>query len=125
VGGAIVRALIGTRAELPPSLASRYPELARVQWRRGGVPVRVAGWFLGRGSRSAAAITLWRTVFLSPNVRFEAELLLHELRHVHQFEERLAFPVLYLWESVRRGYFDNRYEADARAYAARRLREPT
>jgi len=49
------------------------------------------------------------------------ELALHELRHVHQFESSLAFPILYLWESVRRGYVRNRFEVDARAYAAARL----
>ncbi len=36
----------------------------------------------------------------------------------------MAFPILYLWESLRRGYVQNRFEVDARAYAATRLREP-
>jgi hypothetical protein len=52
------------------------------------------------------------------------ELLLHEARHVQQFEASLTFPILYLWESLRRGYVRNRFEVDARAYAAARLREP-
>jgi hypothetical protein len=47
---------------------------------------------------------------------------LHELRHVHQFRASIAFPVRYLWESVRRGYHRNRYETDAQQYAARRVR---
>lgn len=34
----------------------------------------------------------------------------------------MAFPVQYLWESVRRGYHGNRYETDAQWYAARRMR---
>ena len=113
-------ALIGQPVELPASVTARFPELAAVQWRRGGLPVRVAGWFLGQSS--AAAITLWRTVFLSPAAPVEPELLLHELRHVHQFESSLAFPLLYLWESLIHGYKRNRYETDARAYAAQRLR---
>jgi hypothetical protein len=112
--------VIGCRVVLPPGLLARFPELAAVHWRRDGVPVRVAGWFLGR--RSAAAITLWNIVFLAPDVPFEPELLLHELRHVQQFGASVAFPVRYLWESVRHGYFANRYEADARAYASWRLR---
>jgi hypothetical protein len=91
-----------------------------VQWRRGGLPVRVAGIFLGRAG--VAAITLWRTVFLAPHVRLDAELLLHELRHVHQFEANPAFPLLYLWDSLLHGYHRNRFEADARRYAAQRLR---
>lgn len=116
---AILRLTIGRRITLPEAVGARYPELRRVQWRRGGAPVYVAGWFLGR--RSAAAITLWNVVFLAPAVALAPELLLHELRHVEQFESSIAFPLRYLWESIRRGYFDNRYEADARAFAARRL----
>lgn len=115
----ILRLTIGRRIALPEPIRVRYPELRRVQWRRGGAPVYVAGWFLGRGS--AAAITLWRVVFLAPTVALDPELLLHELRHVEQFESSITFPLRYLWESVRRGYFENRYEADARAFAARRL----
>ncbi|HKO16358.1 MAG TPA: hypothetical protein VJU87_08965 [Gemmatimonadaceae bacterium] len=115
----IVQLTVGEPITLPPALVASYPELGGVRWRRGGVPVLVAGWCLGQ--RSAAAITLWRTVFLSTGVRLSPELLLHEFRHVEQFAASLAFPLRYLWESVRRGYFDNRYEADARAFAARRL----
>jgi hypothetical protein len=116
----ILTTLIGRRIALPPALSERYPELARVQWRQGGLPVRVAGWFLGQSS--AAAITLWRTVFLAPSVALGAELLLHEFRHVQQFDSSVTFPLRYLWESARRGYFANRYEVDAREYASQRAR---
>lgn len=75
------------------------------------------------GPRGVSAITLWNIVFLAREAPWQPELLLHELRHVHQFEERLTFPLLYLWESLRRGYYKNRFEADARAYAARRVRD--
>lgn len=115
----LLHPLIGRRVELPAHLTDRYPELVGAHWRRGGLFVRIGGWFLGQ--RSVAAITLWRVVWLAPDVSFAAELLLHELRHVQQFEASVTFPLRYIWESVRRGYFDNRYEADARAYAARRL----
>jgi hypothetical protein len=74
------------------------------------------------GRSSVAAITLWRTVFLSAHARLDAELLLHELRHVHQFEASAAFPLLYLWESLFHGYRGNRFEVDARAYASSRVR---
>jgi len=120
MGRALIGTIVGRRDMLPRELATRYPELGTVHWRRGGVPLLVAGLFLGR--RGVSAITLWRVVFLAPDAPWHPELLLHELRHVHQFGERLAFPVLYLWESIRRGYFHNRYEVDAREYAARRLR---
>lgn len=115
----LVRPLIGERIELPRELLSRYPELARARYRRGGLPVRVGGWALG--TSSAAAITLWSTIFIAPGVRLDAELLLHELRHVHQFSEDKTFPVSYLWQSIRYGYSRNAYEVDARRYSASRL----
>lgn len=119
---AAARPLIGRATTLPPDLVTLYPELANVHWRRGGLPVRVGGWCLGQASVSA--ITLWRTIWLAPGVPLSVELLLHEARHVQQFEASRTFPILYLWESLRRGYVRNRFEVDARAYAAARLREP-
>ena len=118
-GSRLVAAMIGEPIDLPRELLSRFPELAEARYRRGGLPVRLAGWALGMSS--AAAITLWNTVFLSHSVRLDAELLLHELRHVHQFSEHRAFPVSYLWQSLRYGYTRNAYEVDARRYSASRL----
>ncbi len=117
---ALLDALIGRPISLPAELTTRYPELRQARWRRGGIFVWIGGWFLGKSTVSA--VTLWRVVWLAPTAQCVAELLLHELRHVHQFQSGIAFPVRYVWESVRRGYFHNRYEADAREYAARRLR---
>ena len=111
--------LIGTPLELPPALIARYPELGRARWRRGGLALLVGGWCLGRAS--VAGITLWRTIWLGMHVTPDPELLLHELRHVHQFQADRAFPLKYLWQSLRRGYDRNPYELDARAYAARRI----
>jgi hypothetical protein len=105
--------------DLSPALTDVYPELADVTYRSGGLPVRIAGWALG--TSSAAAITLWRTVFVAPNTPLTPELLLHELRHVHQFLERRTFPLRYLWQSVRYGYSRNAYEVDARRYSEARL----
>ena len=116
----VASALVGEADALPDTLLASYPELRRARWRRGGLPVRVGGWCLGQ--RTVSAITLWRTVWLAPEVRPSEELLLHELRHVQQFEASAAFPILYLWESLRRGYVRNRFEVDARAYAATRVR---
>jgi len=118
-GSRFVRALIGERFELPEDMIRRYPELAEARYRRGGLPVRIGGWSLG--TSTAAAITLWRTVFIAPAVALDDELLLHELRHVHQFLEHRAFPVSYLWQSIRYGYTRNAYEVDARRYSASRL----
>lgn len=122
-GWRLVKALIGERVELPAATVQRYPDLAQARYRRGGLPVRIAGWALG--SSSAAAITLWRTIFVAPRTALTPELLLHELRHVHQFLESRAFPLSYLWQSIRYGYSRNAYEADARRYAAHRLAELT
>ncbi len=118
-GSRLVRALIGERFDLPEDMIRRYPDLAQAKYRRGGLPVRIGGWSLG--TSSAAAITLWRTVFVAPSTVLDAELLLHELRHVHQFLEHKAFPVSYLWQSIRYGYSRNAYEVDARRYSASRL----
>ena len=116
---ALLSALIGTPMSLPEPLLERWPELREARWRRGGLPLRIGGWCLGRSTVSG--ITLGRTIFLAPRVPLAPELLLHELRHVHQFQGDRAFPLRYLWRSVRHGYADNPYESDARAYAARRV----
>jgi hypothetical protein len=118
--GHLIQALIGRPTALSEGVLARYPDLARVKWRRGGLPVRVGGWCLGQ--RTVAAITLWNTVWLAADLEPSIELLLHEFRHVHQFESSLAFPALYLWESLRHGYVSNRFEADARQYAAEAVR---
>ncbi len=111
--------LVGKHLELPRALSSQWPEFEELRFRRGGLPLRIGGWLLGQAGVSA--ITLGRTIFLAPTTRLDPELLLHEFRHVQQFRERKTFPVRYIWESLRRGYYANRYEADARTYAASRL----
>jgi hypothetical protein len=116
----LTRALLGEVVELPHVLVARFPELGDATWREGGLPPRVGGWFLGRSS--VAAITLWRTVYLAPNVAWQPELLLHELGHVRQFGASMWFPLRYLLESVRRGYSGNRYEHEAQAFAEARMR---
>ena len=119
----MLRALVGEPVALPPALLARWPELAGARWRRGGLPPRIGGWCLG--TDTVGAITLWRTVYLGTRTRLDdVELLLHELRHVAQFAQDRMFPLQYLWESVRRGYHQNRFEVDAVRYAARRVRTP-
>ena len=109
--------LLGRRIVLPDELMVRWPELSDLEFRRGGLPLRIGGLMLGQST--VAAITLGRTIFLAGDTRFNPELLLHELRHVQQFAERKTFPLHYIWESLRRGYHANRFEVDARDYAAR------
>lgn len=112
--------LFGKPVALPAELLRIYPELREAQWRRGGLPPRIGGAFLGRAS--VRGITLWRTVFLAVGTRVDAELLLHELGHVRQFVGSRAFPFQYILESLRHGYARNRYEHDAQAFAEHRLR---
>lgn len=116
----MIRFLLGRPESLPDAFLRRHPELLRARYRRGGLPPRIAGWLLGQGS--VAAITLWSTVWIGERTVLDDELLLHELRHVAHFGASRAFPILYVWESLRRGYWNNRFEVDARAYAAQRVR---
>jgi fructose-1,6-bisphosphatase I len=104
--------LIGRPFLLPAELLASYPELREARWRRGGLALRIGGWCLGR--RTVSGITLWRTIWLADHASLSPELLLHELRHVHQFQDDRLFPLRYLWRSVRHGYTDNPYESDAR-----------
>ena len=120
--GAVTRfieAILGRPVDLPPQLADRYPELRDARYRLGGLPLRIGGWSLG--ASTVSGITLWRTIWVEPGVKWEAELLLHEIRHVQQFQASVSFPLLYVWESLRRGYHANRFEVDARRYASARL----
>ena len=117
----ILTSLIGRPQPLPAALLETFPELRAARFRRGGLFVRIGGWCLG--IRSVAGITLWRTIWLAPHAPLDPALLLHELRHVHQFASSPWFPLLYIWDSLRRGYRGNRFEADANDFAARRLRE--
>ena len=114
-----VQWIAGVPLVLPAQLLAEYPELEGAAWRSGGLALRVGGWCLGRASVSG--ITLWRTVWLAPDAVLAPELLLHELRHVHQFASDALFPLRYVWRSLRHGYIDNPYEADARAFARQRL----
>ena len=112
--------LVGEAESLPPALVARYPEVKLARVRRGGLLPRIGGWRLGLSS--VAGITLWRTIWLGRTASPSADLLLHELRHVHQFEAVPAFPLRYVWETLRRGYYHNRFEVDARQFALERTR---
>jgi len=111
----ILRAFIGERCVLPEALIREFPELRSARYRRGGLPPRIGGWFLG--ARSVAGIALRHTVWLDQNADLTPDLLLHELAHVRQWRSVSWFPIRYIWESLRRGYDRNRYEVAARSEA--------
>jgi hypothetical protein len=113
---ALSAAVLGESMALPVSLLERHPVLALARWRRGGLPPRIGGWALGRAS--VLGIAVGRTIFLAPATELDIALLLHEVAHVQQFEQVSAFPARYLWESLRRGYHNNRFEREADAWAA-------
>ena len=115
----LMESLLGRPVELPPHLVREFPELRVARYRVGGLPLRIGGWSLG--ATTVSGITLWRTIWLETTMQMEAELLLHEIRHVQQFEASVSFPLQYVWESLRRGYHANRFEVDARRYASARL----
>lgn len=120
----MLETIAGRSEELPAALRAQFPELSVLRLRRGGLLPRIGGWCLGQAT--VAGITVGRTVWLGRFVTPSAELLLHELRHVHQFASVRAFPLRYVWETLRRGYHHNRFEVEARQFAhARRapLRE--
>lgn len=47
----------------------------------------------------------------------DSRWLKHELCHIRQFKEHgyILFIAKYLWESLRKGYYNNRFEVEARA----------
>jgi hypothetical protein len=79
---------------------------------------RLAAWKL---NARQVAIVIGHTIYLhnTSKATFLNNLrwLRHELKHVQQFEEHgfLPFIVKYLWESMKSGYTNNRYEVEARA----------
>ncbi|CAN5680376.1 hypothetical protein BH23GEM1_BH23GEM1_04940 [soil metagenome] len=118
----MMRAFVGSPMPVPPHILARHPELGSARFRAGGLPLRVGGWLLGKSR--VDAVTLWRTIFVAREIEPSPELLLHELRHVQQFCESRAFPFRYIWETIRRGYFENLFEREARDFAARRVGDP-
>ncbi|MGK2864711.1 MAG: DUF4157 domain-containing protein [Chitinophagaceae bacterium] len=79
---------------------------------------RFAAWKL---TCDKVAIVIGKTIHLH-NTRKQEFLqnrrwLLHELKHIEQFQKHgiARFIFLYLWESIRHGYTNNKYEIEARA----------
>lgn len=118
----MLRAVLGEPIEPAPHLTARWPELAEARFRHGGLPPRLGGWLLG--ASAVAGIALGRRVWLATaRAAEDPALLLHEVRHVQQFATVPGFAWRYVWQTLRHGYTGNRFEIDARDYAARRLAE--
>ena len=69
---------------------------------------------------NSVAIVLGKTIHLYGATKqiflADERWLKHELCHISQFKKQgnLAFVVKYLWESLRVGYYNNKYEVEAR-----------
>ena len=103
-------------------MTSPPPSPADLRTRVNSPLARVARAVLGAPQ---VAMVLGRTVHLSGTSRDEfladAEWVAHEQVHLRQFREHGVLPFLwkYLLESARVGYFNNRFEVEAREEARR------
>ena len=66
------------------------------------------------------ALTIGNKIYLHNATKAELMAsktwLCHELKHVQQFRENgfITFIIKYLWESFRKGYYNNKWEVEAR-----------
>lgn len=66
------------------------------------------------------AMVLGKTIHLHNTTKAEflqdEKWVKHELCHIQQFKEHgyFGFIIKYLWESFRKGYYNNRFEVEAR-----------
>jgi len=78
---------------------------------------RIAAWKLGSNS---VAIVFGKTIYLHhisvKDFLGNERLLKHELCHVRQYQQHgfIGFLLKYLWESLRKGYYNNKFEVEAR-----------
>ncbi|MBC7937069.1 MAG: DUF4157 domain-containing protein [Rhizobacter sp.] len=89
----------------------------RYKIRQNSWLAKMAAWKLKTRS---VAFVLGSTIHLhnvSPAEFLENKSWLrHELCHIRQFEQHgfFIFIAKYIWESIRHGYYNNKYEAEAR-----------
>ena len=99
------------------SLCSKTSALSKYLIMEDSLIARLAAWKLGVRS---VAIVIGRTVYLYNATRDEfltnTRWVRHELVHIQQFKRYgwIRFVILYLGESLRRGYYNNRFEVEAR-----------
>lgn len=96
--------------------------MKQVRIKEDSLMARLAAWKMGAFS---VALTLGNTIHLhrATAAEFTADRswVLHELKHVEQFRRHgfLPFIILYLAEWLRKGYYNNRFEVEARAAESR------
>lgn len=78
---------------------------------------RIAAWKL---NASQVALVIGKTIHLHRTGKEEffqnKRWLLHEMKHLEQFRRYglVRFIFLYTWESLQKGYYNNRFEVEAR-----------
>ena len=78
---------------------------------------KIAAWKL---KASSVAIVVGSTIHLWKSSKEEflsnKKWLKHELCHIRQYRQHgfAWFIILYLWESIKKGYWNNKFEVDAR-----------
>jgi hypothetical protein len=109
---------------LPPGLRAALVELLGEE----AVEVRLVerSWRV-RWHPRALATTRRNRIYLRGSIEEfarNAEVVLHEYFHVlEQWRPRRLTRTRYIWEWLRRGYWHNRFEVEAREYVARNLRD--
>lgn len=69
---------------------------------------------------SRIAIVIGKTIHLHNTTKqdflHDEKWVKHELCHIRQFQQNgyMVFIMKYLWESIKHGYFNNKYEIEAR-----------
>lgn len=70
---------------------------------------------------NAVAIVFGKTIHLHNTTKEDflknERWVKHELCHIRQFKQHgyFTFIAKYVWESIRKGYYNNKYEIEARA----------
>jgi hypothetical protein len=78
---------------------------------------RIAAWKL---KATSVAIVVGRTIHLHNSSAADflknERWLKHELCHIRQYQQHglVGFIVKYLWESLHKGYYNNKFEVEAR-----------
>jgi hypothetical protein len=110
---------LSREARLPESVRGALERLLGAQV--GQVRVIEHSWFVRLHGRAVAATTRRRRIYLRGSAaEFFADpwLMLHEYCHVmHQWEPRTLTVTGYLLECLRHGYWNNRFEIEAREFA--------
>lgn len=109
-----------TTYNLPDNNFIYFPDMklrANIRIKENSIAARIAAWKLQAGS---VALVLGNTIHLY-NVSKKEFLqhhswVKHELKHIEQFRQHglMLFICKYLLESIQHGYYNNRFEKEAR-----------